>query len=79
MTLERPLLCDVRHTDSEILLVVTNETCGNKRARLNSTHLISYPAGRLRQDREGMGAFNVDRAEKQFCATVGFCINATPI
>jgi hypothetical protein len=31
----------------------------------------------LRQDREGMGAFNVDRAEKQFCATVGFCINMT--
>ena len=29
MTLERPLLCDVRHTDSEILLVVTNETGGN--------------------------------------------------
>ena len=24
-----------------------------------------------------MGAFNVDRAEKQFCATVGFCINTT--
>jgi hypothetical protein len=26
-----------------------------------------------------MGAFNVDRAEKQFCATVGFCINRTPV
>jgi hypothetical protein len=26
-----------------------------------------------------MGAFNVDRAEKQFCATVGFCINTTPV
>ena len=25
-----------------------------------------------------MGAFNVDRAERQFCATVGFCINTTP-
>jgi hypothetical protein len=40
MTLERPLLCDVRHTVGEILLFVTNETSGNKRARLNSTHYL---------------------------------------